>query len=712
MAIERIQKGRMHVARAYYDFITHNLLEEMGMDVERYWADVEAYVHAMAPRNHALVKTRQRMQAQIDAWLEARADQPWDAPAYEAFLREIGYLQPDVEDFTVTSTNIDAEICATPGPQLVVPVLNPRYVLNAANARWGSLYKALYASDIIEGDVGKAYDPARGAKVAAWVRDFLDRTVPLEGGSYHDLQAWHISEGTVSFTLQDGRVCPLANPQQFAGYDDAQVLLLQNHGLHIEIHRNPDHPVAKADKAGISDVVLEAALSVIVDAEDSVAAVDLEDKLNVYNNWYQLIKGSMETRFEKQGQTQRRTLNPDRHYTAPDGTPLTLPGRAILMVRNVGSLMSSKAILWGDEQSEIPEEVLGAISTSLVAMLDLKNKSAFENSRTGSIYIIKPKIHGPEEAAFVDEMFARVERILGLAQNTIKIGLMDEERRTSLNLKAVIRAIKGRVFFINTGFLDRTGDEIRTSFKLGPFPPKALIKTMPWFEAYERRNVRTGLDVGLPGVGQIGKGMWPMPDLMAEMLRQKGADPAAGADCAWVPSPAAAVIHAMHYHLVDVHQRKRELAQQDPPPFSDLLRIPVVEPSWSAEEIQAELDNNAQSILGYVVRWIYQGLGCSKVPNIHNVGLMEDRATLRISAQHIANWLHHGVCSQEQVMATMRRMAALVDAQNEGEVTFGDLDTSLAFKAACTLVFEALEQPNGYTEPVLHRFRIEHKSRG
>ena len=722
---DRKQAGGLRVARRLYDFIENELLPEIGFASGDFWAGFEGVIAALTDTNRELLAHRDALQQKIDDWHKDRQGQDWSHDEYVAFLKEIGYLVDAGEPFTIETGNVDREIAEVAGPQLVVPVGNARFAINAANARWGSLYDALYGTDVISEDNGQEkdgpYNPTRGAAVIRYATEFLDRTLPLEDVSHADVNTCGLDRGddTCVFvaSLANGETRQLKDPQQFAGYageGDRCSYLFRNNGLHIEIKVDPEHPVGREATANIADVILESAITTIQDCEDSVAAVDAEDKVGVYRNWLGLMKADLGATFEKGGKSLSRSPNPDRVYTATDGSKLELSGRSLLLVRNVGHLMTTDAVL-DESGDEIFEGMLDAVITTACALTDRRRENKLPNSLAGSIYIVKPKMHGPDEVAFADRLFGMVEQLFDLEPNTIKVGVMDEERRTTVNLGECIRAVAKRIVFINTGFLDRTGDEIHTSMHAGSVLPKETIKQQPWINAYEDWNVDVGIRCGLPGKAQIGKGMWPKPDEMAQMVATKQAHPEAGANCAWVPSPTAATLHAMHYHAVDVRKRQQELAKRELASLDDILTAPIADVSGlSAAEIQAELDNNAQGILGYVVRWIDQGVGCSKVPDISDVGLMEDRATLRISSQHMANWLLHGVTTEDQVLETFKRMAEIVDRQNEGDALYepmsDDFDSSIAFKAACALVFEGCEQPSGYTEPLLHRFRREKKA--
>ncbi|HVB50323.1 MAG TPA: malate synthase G [Acidimicrobiales bacterium] len=713
---ERISVEGMQIDADFYRFLKDEALPGSGVDADRFWRGLSSVLHDMSGRNRELLARRDKLQTDIDAWHREHRESPWQIPEYRAFLEQIGYLEPECLDTQISVVGVDAEIATIAGPQLLVPVMNARYALNAANARWGSLYDALYGSDAL-GVLATPgpYDPAQGDRVIAWVREFLDDVVPLSAGSHRDVTAYMVVDGALRVDLVGGGTSFLGDPTSFAGFQGEPAtpssILLRHHGLHIEIVVDRSNEVGRTDLAGVADVVLESAVTVIIDCEDSVAAVDAADKIVVYRNWLGLMKGDLEETLTKDGRTFTRRLAMDRTFKSPDGSPLTLPGRALLLIRNVGHLMTTDAVLDTDG-NEVPEGLLDAMITVLAAMHNLQRPTKDQNSRHQSIYVVKPKMHGSAEVAFASDVFGHVEDALGLPRDTIKIGLMDEERRTSLNLGQCISAVPSRIVFINTGFLDRTGDEIHTSMEAGVMVPKGEMRDQQWFDAYEDRNVDIGLAYGFRDHAQIGKGMWAAPDLMAKMLAEKIAHPLAGANCAWVPSPTAATLHATHYHRVDVRERQDQLASRRRRTVDEMLKIPLATTSLSDADVAKELENNAQGILGYAVRWIDQGIGCSKVPDIHDVALMEDRATCRISSQHIANWLRHGVVDREQVMSTMRRMAAKVDEQNEDDPNYTpmapDFD-GVAFKAACDLVLSGTTQPSGYTEPILHARRREYK---
>ena len=722
MADQYIKKGSLSVSTDLESFLRSEVLPGLDLSEEHFWTSLEKIINEFSSKNKTLLGVRESMQEQIDAWHLANPGQEKNLDIYKNFLKEIGYLLEEGGDFKITTENVDPEIASIAGPQLVVPVMNARFALNAANARWGSLYDALYGTDMISEENGAsragAYNPVRGDKVIEFAKKFLDKNFAVNNASYTDVNSFNVKNGLLEISLLNGETTNLLDNDQFQGYqgsaEQPSGVLLKNNGLHAEIQIDPDHSVGATDPAGIKDVLLESAITTIQDCEDSVAAVDGEDKVAVYRNWLGLMKGDLKETFIKGGAEMTRSLNPDRNYIAPDGSNLQLSGRSLMLVRNVGHLMTNPAIL-DQNGDEVPEGILDAMFTICIAMHDLNGNSEVQNSEAGSIYIVKPKMHGPDEVQFTCDLFSAVEKSLNLSQLTAKIGIMDEERRTTVNLKECIRVAKDRVIFINTGFLDRTGDEIHTSMEAGPMIPKAEMKQQPWILAYEDWNVDSGLETGFKGNAQIGKGMWPMPDEMLNMYETKTMHPESGANCAWVPSPTGATLHAMHYHQILVSERQEKLLERPKASLDDILTIPVMSDakSLSLEDVQKELDNNAQGILGYVVRWVDQGVGCSKVPDINNIGLMEDRATCRISSQHIANWLHHSVCSEDQVMETMKRMAIIVDQQNSGDPTYQPMAPSydgIAFQAACNLAIQGRAQPSGYTEPILHAMRLKYKA--
>ncbi len=712
--METIEKNGLKVNKILYDFVNDEAIHETNINSEEFWKKFSNAIHELSPINKNLIEKREIIQKKIDEWHKSNREKEFSKNEYINFLKSINYLIEEKDDFKIETSNVDEEISSIAGPQLVVPVDNARYALNAANARWGSLYDALYGTDVIKGDKAKGYNKERAAKVIEYTRNFFDKNFPLSKISWHEINKIYIKDDKLIFS-KGKEIDELKDKDQFIGYngdkENPSSILIKNNNLHVDILINSNSEVGKNDKASISDIIVESALSTIIDNEDSVAAVDAQDKVKCYRNWLGLMKGDLTANFKKNGKNFTRKLNPDREYTSKIGGKISLHGRALLLNRNVGHLMTNPSILLKDG-SEIPEGIMDAFISNLCALHDFKNK---KNSRTGSVYIVKPKMHGPDEVAFTNELFERVEDTLGMKKYSIKVGIMDEERRTTVNLKECIRKVKNRIVFINTGFLDRTGDEMHTSFEAGPMIFKGDMKKSKWLNTYENWNVDIGLRCGFSGKAQIGKGMWAMPDQMANMMEQKISHPKSGANCAWVPSPTAATLHSLHYHMVDVFNEQDKIKKRKMSKVEDILEIPKADrPNWSIEDINRELENNAQGILGYVVRWIDQGVGCSKVPDINNVGLMEDRATLRISSQHIANWLHHGICKKDQVIKVMRKMAKTVDEQNKGDPNYkkmsDNFDKSLAFSAACSLVFEGRFQPSGYTEPLLHKKRLQKKS--
>tara|TARA_Y100001970_G_scaffold50537_1_gene63956 strand:+ start:1342 stop:3486 length:2145 start_codon:yes stop_codon:yes gene_type:complete len=712
--MKKISVNNLKIDEELIKFINEEVIPGTNININNFWSSFDKAVHDLAPINKKLLQKRDQIQKKIDAWHLSKKGSAFNKDEYFSFLKSIGYIVDEKEDFKINTSNVDEEISSIPGPQLVVPVDNARYALNAANARWGSLYDAVYGTDVIPGNKDKTYNAGRGKKVIDYTREFLDDIAPLENESWKEITKIEVEENNLCLLI-DKKKQSLKNKDQFSGFvgekNNPSSILLKNNKLHIDIIINPNSEIGKNDKAGISDIIIESAISTIIDNEDSVAAVDSKDKVKCYRNWLGLMKGDLETEVEKNGKKFVRKLKPDRNYTAKDGSKIVLHGRALLLNRNVGHLMTNPAIILNDG-SEIPEGIMDAFISTLCAMHDFQNK---KNSRTGSVYIVKPKMHGPEEVGFTNDLFEKVEEVLGLKKYSIKVGIMDEERRTTVNLKECIRKVKERVVFINTGFLDRTGDEMHTSFEAGPMFFKGDMKKSTWLNTYEDWNVDIGLSCGFSGKAQIGKGMWAMPDRMNDMMKQKISHPKSGANCAWVPSPTAATLHATHYHKLDVFKKQSEIKSRKKAKLENLLAIPKADrPNWSVDDINKELENNAQGILGYVVRWIDQGVGCSKVPDINNVGLMEDRATLRISSQHMANWLHHNICTKDQVMKVMQKMAATVDKQNSGDKNYlpmsPNFEKSIAFSAACDLVFKGREQPSGYTEPLLHKKRLEKKS--